>query len=132
MEIDVERARLSFLASIAATIRRQTGLEWSPRGYRLRRIRMTRMEQRLRAPLVDLHIVRIDPKEATAVVEWEDARGRIRQAVVPQIAIARHARRRRGAALIAALLSVLIWITVGEVLAGTREPLHVGACARDR
>jgi hypothetical protein len=100
MQVDLEssRARLSVLGRIAGAVRRQFGLEYTRHGYRvLPRIRMAHMEQRLRAPFdVEIHIVRMDAKEGTAVIEWEDARGRIRQAVVPEIAIARHARRRRG------------------------------------
>jgi hypothetical protein len=94
VEFESSRARLALLSGVAAAIRRQFGLEWSPRGYRLRRTRMARMERMVRAPAdVDLHIVRRDAKAGTAVIEWEDARGRIRQAEVPQVALQRHARR---------------------------------------
>jgi hypothetical protein len=33
------------------------------------------------------------------VIEWSDLQGRIRQAEVPQIALVRHARRRRSRGL---------------------------------
>src|SRR5262245_2419578 len=42
---------------------------------------------------VDIHLVQMNAS-GTAVIEWEDAQGRIRQAEVPQIAFLRHARKR--------------------------------------
>jgi len=45
------------------------------------------MDQLVKIPQdVDIHVLRLDPKRATAVVEWSDAQGRIRQAEVRQIA----------------------------------------------
>jgi hypothetical protein len=96
VDIESTRARLSVLGRVAAAVRRQFGLEWTRHGYQVLP-RMRRMERRVRAPLeVGIHIVRMDAKAGTAIVEWEDAKGRLRQAELPQIALARHARRRRG------------------------------------
>ena len=99
MQIDLEsisRHRLAFLGGLAAAVRRQCGLEWTPRGYRLLpRSRMAHMDKMVRAPLgVAIHVVRVDAKAGTATIEWEDDRGRVRQAEVSQIALQRHARRR--------------------------------------
>jgi hypothetical protein len=100
MQVDFEssRARLAFLASVASAVRRMCGLEWRPRhGYRTLGVRRMERERRLRAPAdVAIHVLRQDVKQGVAVVEWQDAKGRLRQAELPEIALARHARRRRG------------------------------------
>jgi hypothetical protein len=99
VDIESTRARLSLYASVAAAVRRLSGLEWRPRqGYRvLARTQMARMERMVRAPAdVELHVLRLDAKQGVAIVEWTDHAGRVRQAEIPQIALARHARRRWG------------------------------------
>jgi hypothetical protein len=95
-ELENSKARLSFFASVASAVRRQCGLEWTRQGYRvLARTRKARMERMVRAPRdVALHVVRQDVRAGTVVIEWEDA-GRLRQAELPKVALARHARRRR-------------------------------------
>jgi hypothetical protein len=97
MELEVARAKLAFNAKLAAILRREFGLERMQRGgYRaLPRIRVNKMERRRRAPVdVAIRVVRLDKAAATAVVEWEDPQGRIRQCELPQVALVRYARRR--------------------------------------
>jgi hypothetical protein len=78
-ELECARAKLAFHGSVPAAVRRMCGaFEWTGVGYRARaRTRKMQMERRVRAPRdVQLHIVRMDAKAATAIVEWEDVRAR--------------------------------------------------------
>jgi len=95
IELEHARARLAHHGNLAAAVRRRFGLEWTRNGYRALIKRTVRMQELVKVPRgVDVHVLRLDPKRATAVVEWSDTQGRIHQAEVPQIALVRYARKR--------------------------------------
>jgi hypothetical protein len=94
IELDTARLRLSLHGAIAASIRSRFGLEMTRQGYRpFPQYWMTRMERRVKAPDTDIHVLRLDGKRGEAVIQWCDERDLIKQAIAPQIAMVRRARR---------------------------------------
>ena len=87
IDLETARVRLRYHSAVAAAVRRMGYRAFS--GYRMKPI-----ERRVRAPAEhEIVILSRDPRQGEVLIEWTDARSVVHKAIIPEIALTRHARK---------------------------------------